>query len=154
MHKSHKKALRFAYDLLCGHYRGQVLSYVYSTVPRDLRGDAEFSPAPWIEPDRDATRAYLNEGVFTTLVMNGYFECQPFLPGPVWLYRLSRDGCAKMGWTWPTHLVYPLTLWQDHKASLARFHKPPRRFEDRQPHRRKMSYDPHRFRRSNDWRKQ
>ncbi|MBC7871817.1 MAG: hypothetical protein H7Y09_13320 [Chitinophagaceae bacterium] len=154
MPKSQKKALRFAYDLLCGRYRGKVPFYVHATVPRDLRGQAEESPAPWIEPDFDARRPYLNEAVFTALVMKGYFECQVFEPGTVWLYRLSRDGCAKLGWKWPTHARYPLTERDERNAQLSQMIRRGNPLDSSQQPKRRISYDPHRFRRSNDWRKQ
>lgn len=158
MNKTSKKALRFAYDLLSGRYRTAGLPYVYASVPRDLRGEAADSPAPWIEPDRDPERPYLNEEVLAALVMRGYLETQRFErtngSGPVWLYRLSPDGCAKLGWAWPLHSVYPLTLTLERKQHLAALLTPPNQpHRHKLPNQRRISIDPNRFRRSNDWRK-
>lgn len=158
MNKAYKKALRFAYDLLKGRYPNGQLQYVYPSVPADLRGDAPYSPAPWIEPDRDPQRPYLNEAVLAALVMRGYLETQAFEhisgQGPVWLYRLTADGCAKLGWDWPKHSTYPITLHAQQQQRLAALLPPSARDTSlNRPPRRKVSIDPNRFRRSNDWRK-
>jgi hypothetical protein len=89
MTKSQKKALRFAYRLMCGDYTGQFLIY---------------TAGYWIEPDHDPTRPYLDENVFMELVMRGYMECQTFeRDRTVYLYRITPEGCAAMGWTYPFH---------------------------------------------------
>jgi hypothetical protein len=153
MSKSQKKALRFAYKLLCGDYRGEWIPYASPTIPYDLRNGGEEMIAPWIEPDRDKARPYLNEETFMALVMNGYFETQCFMPDEVWLYRISRDGCAKLGWAWPTHARYPLTEQALQSLNLSQIRNVRSKKVGKRP-KYKISIDVNRFRRSNDWRKQ
>ena len=87
MTKSQKKALRFAYRLMCGDFNRQFLTYTSGS---------------WIEPDHDPLRPYLDESVFSDLAMRGYLECQTFLRDrTVYLYRITPEGCAVMGWLWP-----------------------------------------------------
>jgi hypothetical protein len=101
--KYERKALRFAYDLMRGNHSGYV-PYVHGLILRYENGKIHLLPGYWIEPDRDPDRPYLNEVTFTQLTVRGFLECQQFLPGlpgPLWLYRLTRAGCAAMGWDWP-----------------------------------------------------
>lgn len=87
MSKAQKKALRFAYRLMRGDYKGLYMPFVSGY---------------WIEPDRAQDRPYLNEETFAALELRGYLECQPFMHGDtIYLYRLSREGCDIMGWDWP-----------------------------------------------------
>jgi hypothetical protein len=88
-----KKALRFAYQLLSRAYKSDFLPYV--------------SIGGWIEPDRAPDKPYLNEDNLMALVMLGYFECKAFMRADkVWLYRISREGCAVMGWEYPLRLIH------------------------------------------------
>ncbi len=87
MNRSQKQALRFAYRLARGDYRAQPLIYTW--------GD-------WFEPDRSPERPYLSENTLAALAMRGYLECQLFwLDDMAWLYRISRQGCERMGWAYP-----------------------------------------------------
>lgn len=102
--KSHRRALRFAYELMLGEHISY-LPYVHGIVLRRTNRGLKLLPGYWIEPDKDPERAYLNETTFAQLTMHDYFECQQFLPGPLWLYKLTREGCAAMGWEWPLNHV-------------------------------------------------
>lgn len=99
--KDQRKALRFAYELMRGEHNSNYLPFVHGIILRRTNGKLLLRSACWMEPDQDDERPYLNETVFTHLTMNGYFECQQFLPGPKWLYRLTREGTSIMGWKWP-----------------------------------------------------
>lgn len=116
--KDQRKALRFAYSLMRGEYNRAYLPYVHGIILRRTNGKLILRPGYWIEPDQDPERTYLNETIFTHLTMSGYFECQQFLPGPKWLYRLTRDGCAMMGWKWPFDT---LNLQNGHTPPIARY---------------------------------
>jgi hypothetical protein len=177
MNKTHKRALRFAYDLLRGEYRG--LPYIRASIPIDLRlspgQDAvDLARMPWIEPDQDPERPYLNEAVFTELALRGWMECAAFpnfglsislraepalrVNGHghndrVWLYRITPVGCAVMGWDWPTHSPYRSLARRPESAQWIDPLRPP--YERQRPNRldRRHTFDPHRFRRSSDWRR-
>lgn len=87
MNRAQKQALRFAYHLARGDYRANPLPYVW--------GD-------WVEPDRATERPYLSENVLAALALHGYLECQLFrLDDTAWLYRITRAGCERMGWSYP-----------------------------------------------------
>lgn len=87
MTKSQKKALRFAYRLMCGDFNEHFLTYTSGS---------------WIEPDHDPLRPYLDENVLTELTIRGYMDCQTFKRDRVvYLYRITPEGCAAMGWLWP-----------------------------------------------------
>jgi hypothetical protein len=98
MTKSQKKALRFAYRLMRGDYAGLYFP---------------FTIGYWIEPDHDPNRPYLDESVLTDLVMRGYMECQTFERNrEVYLYRITPEGCASMGWRYPLHKsLYQRNHW-------------------------------------------
>jgi hypothetical protein len=116
--KAERKALRFAYDLICGT-ASSYFAYTHGLVLHSLAGKWILRHAGWIEPDRDPTRLFLNEAVFTRLLMAGYFECDYSAPSGLWLYRLSREGCRAMGWEWPSvnpeNKRRPLTPIERHK---------------------------------------
>lgn len=118
LRKAERKALRFAYDLICGA-SSSYFAYTHGLVLRSLAGKWTFRHAGWIEPDRDPTRPYLNEAVFTRLLMARYFECDYFASSGLWLYRLSREGCRAMGWDWPSanpgNKRKPLTPMERHR---------------------------------------
>jgi hypothetical protein len=87
MTKSQKRALRFAYRLMRGDFNEQLLT---------------FTSGNWIEPDRDISRPYLDESVFTELLMRGYLECQMVeRERTVYLYKITPEGCAAMGRSYP-----------------------------------------------------
>lgn len=87
MTKSQKKALRFAYRLMCGDLNEQFLPY---------------TSGAWIEPDHDPLRPYLDETIFSALTMRGYMDCQTFKRDRVvYLYRITPAGCAVLGCPWP-----------------------------------------------------
>ena len=69
--KHERKALRFAYDLMRGAYT-TYLPYVYGLILRYEDGKMLVRPGYWIEPDRDPDRPYLNEIIFTHLMVRGY----------------------------------------------------------------------------------
>ena len=98
--KDQRKALRFAYDLICGEAHSYI-PYVHGIILQRINGKLLLRSGAWIEPDQDSEKPYLNENTFTRLTMRAYFECRQFLPGPKWLYRLTKDGCSAMGWKWP-----------------------------------------------------
>jgi hypothetical protein len=99
--KDQRKALRFAYEIMRGENSSLYIPYIHGIVLHRINGKLLLRSGAWIEPDQDSEKPYLNESTFTHLTMQGYFECQHFLPGPKWFYRLTRHGCAAMGWTWP-----------------------------------------------------
>src|SRR5262245_18971461 len=91
MTKTQRKALRFAFKLMRGDYRDDILPYVSGY---------------WIEPDRDPERPYLDEATFTTLTMLGYFECRAFISREiVWMYRIARAGCEMIWKEYPLRLI-------------------------------------------------
>ncbi len=101
MKSTHRRALKYAYHALRGDF---------ADAPGPaLRGEGLHDPAHpisrfenhWIQPDADPERSYLNEAVCVDLEMRGYFECRMFLPGPVWLYRLTAEGCRAVGLRYP-----------------------------------------------------
>lgn len=146
MRKNHKKALRFAYDILCGRYAD--LPYVHV-----LLQNGATTRRCWIEPDRDVERPYLNEAVFADLEVRGYMERQPRPPGPLWLYRISPEGCRVMGWTWP--LDPPIVAELNYRPDPPPLDK---RLKLRLRNHPDARYEPQliirRFRRSSDWRRQ
>lgn len=109
MKKVHKKALRFAYRLMRGDYRGHYLPY---------------ASGHWIEPDRAPDRPYLSEDVFVELLMQDYFECIPILrPDTIYIYRITRAGCEVMGWDYPL----ARTRYKNGRAQMKRVRQlPPR----------------------------
>lgn len=101
--KAERKALRFAYELIRGT-QTRYLPYVHGLLLQRQGDKIILRSAGWIEPDQDPERPYLNETIFTRLMMLNYFECDQFLSDSLWLYRLSRDGCSAMGWDWPLRI--------------------------------------------------
>lgn len=99
--KEQRKALRFAYEIMRGEINTIFVPYVHGIILQRINGKLLLRSGAWIEPDQDPEKPYLNESIFTRLTMHGHFECQQFLPGPKWLYRITRDGCLAMGWKWP-----------------------------------------------------
>lgn len=126
-----KRALRFAYRLLRGDYKDEYLPYVHRSVPRSYA----IQQGLWIEPDQDPERPFLNEDTFTALVMRGYFERAPFDPtqqrttqsvlesdaDPIWLYRLTRQGCVLLGWDWPLEPKYKLAPGRKPNRAMVRY---------------------------------
>jgi hypothetical protein len=98
--KPERKAIRFAYDLMCGKLN-TYFTFTHGIVLYHHNETWNLRPAGWIEPDQDPERAYLNENTFTHLLILEYFECEYFTSYSKWLYRLSREGCRIMGWSWP-----------------------------------------------------
>lgn len=150
MTKNQKRALRFAYAVMCGKFEAARLPYLHIILQ-----NGRATPRHWIEPDQDAERPYLNEHIFTTLEMRGYMEREPRPPGPLWLYRISPEGCAVMGKPWP--FDPPIV------AELNEIPEPPTvdrrlrlRFRER-GYGSKYNAEPQiiirRFRRSSDWRR-
>ncbi|HEX2620310.1 MAG TPA: hypothetical protein VHL11_09190 [Phototrophicaceae bacterium] len=139
MTKAQKAALRFAYDLLRGQFKNQTLPGIHVITPLD-----EFNTSGvWLEPDRDLDRPFLNEAICSELVLRGLLECRRFPPHSLWLYRITPEGCTAIGKTYPGTPPTP-------QPPLKRMHQnrhiePPDRPDNR---------DPHRFRRSSDWRRQ
>lgn len=118
MTKSQRKALRFAFKLMRGDFRNEMLPYVSGY---------------WILPDRDPDRPYLDEATFTDLMMLGYVECRAFLSRELtWMYRISREGCDAMGWEYPLRLVIGKEMLRrrlngaSSNGHLRRFPLPPR----------------------------
>ncbi len=160
MTKDQKAALRFAYDALRGRFNDRlatlpgvhVLNHADVTDHPRLNGNGH-QPAPdgpsragiWLEPDRDPERLYLNEAVFAALVMRGFMECQRFAPASLWLYRITPEGCTAIGRVYPGTPPSP----QPPLKKLRR-HEDPHRPPGTEPD----HLDPHRFRRSPDWRRQ
>lgn len=146
---SHKKALYFSLQVLRGEHRS--LSYVQSTVPHDVRKHAT-ERRQWVEPDHDPGRPYLNEAVFTDLVMKGYMETRTIIPGDVWIYRITPEGCEAIGESYPplAPLILKFPRPQPHPFPYAES-----RHIDIKPTNRKLhlKHDPHRFRRSSEWRR-
>jgi hypothetical protein len=153
MTKAQKAALRFAYDLLRGRYNNQLATL--AGVRMIVASDAIAAGKPaeiknigvWLEPDKSTDHDYLNEAVFAALVVRGFMECRSFPPNKLWLYRITPEGCTAIGKLYPgsSHITQQI----------------PRKFRQRQsrdPHHPLTlppdHRDPHRFRRSNDWRKQ
>lgn len=116
MTKAQKKALRFAYKLMNGDYDGDYMPFVHRT----YRIASMKWLGMWIEPDRSPMRPYLNEETFTSLVMQGYMDCREFMPGPMWLYRISRKGCAKIGKEWPIEPIYRIAPGKSPNRHLTR----------------------------------
>lgn len=150
MTKNQKKALRFAYELLCGRYKTNRPLYTYPSIPADARHEPDPSDYHWIEPDRDPDRPYLNEAVFSELVIRGYFEVMTLLPTQKWVYRLSPEGCAALGKAWPLHsdTLKALGRRAANRISRLRKYNDPHKFTKKQ-----TTIDPHKFRRSPDWRR-
>lgn len=138
MTRSQKAALRFAYDVLCGRYKNQAIMGM-----RVIATNVQYSGL-WLEPDKDPERDYLNEALFATLVVSGYLECREFPPNKLWLYRITPEGCTAIGKVYPGIPPNPQTLPRKLRKQQDSYN------QNAQPpdHR-----DPHRFRRSNDWRK-
>ncbi len=147
MTKNQKKALRFAYDVLRGRYAENRPLYIYPSVPLDFRHSPDYH---WIEPDQDPDRPYLNEGVFSDLVVRGYMEVLLLIPGRRWVYRLSPEGCTTLGKEWPLYSDKLRSLSRRASNRVTQLKRPndPHRFTRPKPR-----SDPHRFRRSNDWRR-
>jgi hypothetical protein len=144
MTKAQKAALRFAYDLLQGRFNEQLntLPAIRVIVPSEQTPTA--NSGLWLEPDRDTERDYLNEAICSALVVRGYLECREFPPNRLWLYRITPEGCAALGKMYPGAPGRQQTL----PTKFRRQHQRHRIAPQRPDHR-----DPHRFRRSNDWRK-
>lgn len=76
-----------------------------------VRGKALYTPdgrvhlynRHWIEPDRADDRPYLSEDVFVALEMLGYMETLAVTRQPIWLYRITRDGCDALGVEYPLY---------------------------------------------------
>jgi hypothetical protein len=118
MNRTQRKALRFAFKLMRGDFRNELLPYVSGY---------------WIEPDRDPERPYLNEAIFVDLTMRGYMECRAFISREVvWMYRLSREGSEVLGLEYPLRLVIGKEVLRRHlngipyNGLLRRFPLPPR----------------------------
>ncbi|MFN8373838.1 MAG: hypothetical protein U0694_13300 [Anaerolineae bacterium] len=135
MTRSQRKALRFAFKLMRGDYRNEMLPYVSGF---------------WIYPDRDPERPYLDEATFTDLMMLGYVECRAFLGKEMqWMYRISREGCVAMGWDYPLRLIIGKEMLRRRLNSkpnghLRRFPLPPRekrpKFDNQNFHTRRQAY--------------
>lgn len=151
MTKAQKAALRFAYDALRGHLKlskgtslGQLGVHQIVQLEGVDQPQGEMQPGIWLEPDCDPERAYLNEAIFAALVMRGYMEVRWFHPNKLWLYRITPQGCTAIGKVYPGTPPTP-------QPPLKKFSKkddPHSKPTPKPDHR-----DPHRFRRSNDWRK-
>lgn len=139
MTKAQKAALRFAYDVLRGRYKNKTLSGIHVIASSDHTGEVY-----WLEPDKDSERDYLNEALFASLVVRGYMECKEFPPNKLWLYRITPEGCTAIGRLYPGTPQTPQHLPRNFRKQND-IHQPLAKSPD---HR-----DPHRFRRSNDWRK-
>jgi hypothetical protein len=141
MTKAQKAALRFAFDLLSGRLNNQLQTIPGIFVIADP-GAFTHPIGLWIKPDSDPARDFLNEAIFSDLVVRGCMECRNFEPDNLWLYRITPEGCTAIGKMYPG------------LPELA----PPRKFRKRDDQnqlapKRPDHRDPHRFRRSNDWRK-
>jgi hypothetical protein len=102
--KAQRKALRFAYDLMRGCIGGsEYLSYVRGKALRTPDGRTHFYHRYWIEPDRAEDRPYLSEDVLAALEMLGYMETIRVTRQPIWLYRITRDGCDALGVDYPLY---------------------------------------------------
>ncbi|MBC8172229.1 MAG: hypothetical protein H7X77_11170 [Anaerolineae bacterium] len=137
MTRDQKAALRFAYNLL--HNLTPDLPGVHVT------NAATSTAGLWLEPDRHPEHTYLNEAVFSTLVVRGLMECRQFPPDALWLYRITPEGCTAIGKVYPGIPPSPQPPLKTMRRDELDQHTPP----DRPDHR-----DPHRFRRSSDWRRQ
>lgn len=136
MTRDQKAALRFAYNLL--HRNITDLPGVH------LTSAATSTAGLWLEPDRHPEHHYLNEAVFTTLVMRGLMECRQFPPDSLWLYRITPEGCTAIGKVYPGVPPSPQPLLKNQRRAPIDRQAPPDRPDKR---------DPHRFRRSSDWRR-
>jgi hypothetical protein len=140
MTKTQRKALRFAFKLMRGDYRNDIIPYVSGY---------------WIQPDRDPERPYLDEATFTELTMLGYFECRAFISRElVWMYRIAREGCEAIGVEYPLRLIIGKDMLRRRlngkpNGHLRRFPLPPRekrpKFDNYNFHTRRLPY----FRRGN-----
>jgi hypothetical protein len=126
MNRTQRKALRFAFKLMRGDFRNELLPYVSGY---------------WIEPDRDPERPYLDEATFVDLTMRGCLECRAFIHREVvWMYRLSREGCEALGLEYPLRLLIGKEVLRrrlngvPHNGHLRRFPLPPRNQRPRHMH--------------------
>ncbi|MCU0496336.1 MAG: hypothetical protein MUF87_03170 [Anaerolineae bacterium] len=122
MTREQKQVLHFAYQVTIGDCNAPYIRF-----------------GKWIEPDRDSERPYINEAIFADLVMRGLMECRHF--GDRWLYRITPEGCAAIGKTYPG---LPVALIKRASSQRDRDDQRPESPDHR---------DPHRFRRSSDWRR-
>ncbi len=133
MTKAQKAALRHAYSLIQSRYENDT-STTSPTHP--LQG--------WLLPDSDPTLDYLNEAVCAALVVRGHMECRIFQAEKIWRYRITPEGCAAIGRPYPG-IQSPLILKQERTRPQPDAHLTPAPRQHRS--------DPHRFRRSSDWRR-
>jgi len=107
MKRRHRKALKYAFRALRGDYE--------QNPGPALRGDGLIDPDRpisrfanhWLQPDGDPDRPYLDESACVYLEMRGYMECRRFTPGPVWLYRITPEGCLAIGKSYPVKPFLP-----------------------------------------------
>lgn len=134
MTKAQKAALRHAYSLIQSRYENDILTSNSRT--NALHG--------WLLPDTDPTLDYLNEAVCAALVVRGHMECRIFHAEKIWRYRITPEGCAAIGKPYPG---VPSSLTTKQGRSK------PARDSHLIPVPRQQRSDPHRFRRSSDWRR-
>jgi hypothetical protein len=102
--KAQRKALRFAYSLMRGCVaNSESLMYVRGRALHTPDGKVHLYHRHWIEPDRAEDRPYLNEDVLVSLEVMGYMETLPVTRQPIWLYRITRDGCDALGVDYPLY---------------------------------------------------
>jgi len=113
--KPQRKALNFAHDLMSGYADAGFLPYVRGTTYRAPDGITWRNHRHWIEPDKDVSRPFLNEDIFSILEMDGYMEMRAVQPDSIWIYRISRDGCEAIGRDYP---LYPQHVMDRIRARL------------------------------------
>ncbi len=151
MKRAHKRALRFALDVMQGAH--QELDYIHHAVPENLRRPAGPQRRHWIEPDRDPDRPYLNETFFTDLELRGYLERQRFPTTTLWIYRITPEGCAVLGETYPLYHRYTLLLPRVRQRPFPHPTQDPRELKFSHRYRRsRMKDDPYRHTRQKDYR--